>query len=70
MTMRTAAVFAAVLAAYGFDAKGDLLVQLLALSQLVAARIESKAPVTSPGIPPGHPDPAALVTTDCIRPVT
>ncbi len=63
-----AALDAAVLAAYGFDPKGDLLAQLLALNQLVAARIERKDPVTSPGLPPGHPDPASLVTPDCIRP--
>jgi SAM-dependent methyltransferase len=63
-----AALDAAVLTAYGFDPKGDLLAQLLALNQLVAARIESKEPVTSPGLPPGHPDPASLVTADCIRP--
>ena len=65
-----AALDAAVLAAYGFDTKGDLLAQLLALNQLVASRIAAGEPVTAPGIPPGHPAPAALVTTDCIRPVT
>ena len=63
-----AALDAAVLAAYGFDPKGDLLAQLLALNQSVAAQIANGAPVTSPGIPPGHPAPAALVTSDCIRP--
>ena len=63
-----AALDAAVLAAYGFDPKGDLLAQLLELNQLVAARIERGEPVTAPGIPPGHPDPASLVTDDCIRP--
>ncbi len=63
-----AALDAAVLAAYGFDPKGDLLAELLALNQSVAARIQRGEPVTAPGIPPGHPDPASLVTDDCIRP--
>ena len=63
-----AALDAAVLAAYGFDAKADLLTQLLALNLAVAARIERGEPVTAPGLPPGYPDPEILVTEDCIRP--
>ena len=58
------------LAAYGFTAQADLLAQLLALNQQVAARIERHEPVTAPGIPPGFPDPQTLVTEDCIRPAT
>lgn len=58
----------AVLTTSGFSAKKDLLAQLLALNQQVAARIEQGLPVTAPGIPPGHSDPQRLVTEDCIRP--
>jgi hypothetical protein len=58
----------AVLTAYGFSAKKDLLAQLHALNQQVAAKIERGEPVTAPGIPPGYPDPQRLVTQDCIRP--
>ena len=32
-----------------------------------AAREAAGLPVTAPGVPPGHPDPARLVTDDCIR---
>jgi hypothetical protein len=63
-----AALDAAVLAAYGFSARKDLLAQLLALNQAVAGRIEKGEPVTPPGIPPGFPNPETLITDDCIRP--
>jgi hypothetical protein len=63
-----AALDAAVLAAYGFTAKADLLAQLLALNQQVAARIEKGEPVTAPGIPAGFPAPETLLTEDCIKP--
>ena len=63
-----AALAAAVLAAYGFSAKKDLLAQLLALNLEVAARIERGEPVTAPGVPKNYPDPATLVTPDCIAP--
>ncbi len=63
-----AALDAAVLAAYGFSAKKDLLAQLLALNQSVAARLTAGEPVTAPGIPSGFPKPESLVTEDCIRP--
>jgi hypothetical protein len=42
---------AAVLTAYGFSAKKDLLAQLLALNQQVAAKIEKGEPVMPPGVP-------------------
>ena len=58
----------AVLAAYGFSGRKDLLAQLLALNLAVAARLERGEPVTAPGVPPSFPNPASLVTTDCIRP--
>jgi hypothetical protein len=63
-----AALDAAVLTAYGFSAKKDLLAQLLALNQQVAARIEQGLPVTAPGVPKLYPDPQQLVTEDCIKP--
>jgi hypothetical protein len=64
------ALDAAVLAAYGFSAKKDLLAQLLALNQQVAANIENGSSVTAPGVPKHYPDAKKLVTEDCIRPPT
>ena len=63
-----AALDAAVLAAYGFTAKADLLAQLLSLNQQVAAKLERTEPVTAPGIPAGFPNPESLISEDCIRP--
>jgi hypothetical protein len=63
-----AALDAAVLAAYGFSAKKDLLAQLLTMNLEVAAKIERGDPVTAPGVPKNYPDAKELVTTDCIRP--
>ena len=57
-----AALDAAVLAAYGFSAKKDLLAQLLALNRKVAAKIERGEPVTAPGVPKNYPDAKKLVT--------
>jgi hypothetical protein len=65
-----AALDTAVLTAYGFNAKKDLLAQLLALNQDVASRIEKGDPVTAPGVPNNYPDAKKLVTEDCIRPST
>ncbi len=62
-----AALDAAVLAAYGFDPKKDLLAQLLALNLEVAKRIEASEPVTAPGVPKDYSKPKELVTDDCIR---
>jgi hypothetical protein len=63
-----AALDAAVLAAYGFDAKKDLLAQILELNLTVAAREKQRLPVTAPGVPPAYGDAAKLVTDDCIKP--
>jgi hypothetical protein len=63
-----AALDAAVLAAYGFSTKKDLLAQLLTLNLEVAARIERGEPVTAPSVPRNYPDPTKLVTPDCIQP--
>jgi hypothetical protein len=62
-----AALDAAVLSAYGFSPKDDLLSRLLALNLEVARRESAGEAVTAPGIPPGYPDPTRLVTGDCIR---
>jgi len=63
-----AALAAAVLVAYGFDPKADLLKQLLDLNLAVAARLEKGEPVTAPGIPPDYGNPASLITEDAIQP--
>ena len=63
-----AALDAAVLAAYGFSAKKDLLAQLLALNLEVAGKIECSEPVTAPGVPKSYPEPSKLLTEDCIKP--
>src|SRR5207244_3087827 len=60
------ALDSAVLAAYGFDAKKDLLAQLLALNLEVAKRIEAGNLVTAPGVPKGYAKSKELVTDDCI----
>lgn len=63
-----AALDLAVLKAYGFSHGDDLLTQLLNLNLDLAARIERKNSVTSPGIPANFPTPSQLITDDCIRP--
>jgi SAM-dependent methyltransferase len=62
-----AALDKAVLAAYGFDPKADVLAQLLALNAQVAAREKAGEAVTPPAIPPDYPDPAELVSEGCIQ---
>ena len=47
-----AALDAAVLTAYGFDAKQDLLAQLLDLNRYVSSREKARECVTAPGVPP------------------
>lgn len=63
-----AALDAAVMAAYSFDSKADLLSQLLDLNQSVAAKIAAGQPVISPGLPPIITNPAPFITLDCIKP--
>ena len=63
-----AALDAAVLDAYGFSAKKDLLKQLLDLNLAVAKAIDKGQPVTAPGVPPSYGHPADLITDDCIQP--
>ena len=67
-----AALDVAVMKAYAFDPKQDLLQQLLDLNLLVADKEKKGKPVTAPGIPPSFiangGDPASLITQDCIKP--
>jgi len=63
-----AALDAAVLAAYGFSAKQDVLQQLLELNSQVAALIAAGGVATPPGVPPGYAKPATLVSKDCLGP--
>lgn len=62
------ALDAAVLKAYGFSARRDLLQQLLDLNLAVAKREKQSLPVVAPGVPPSYSgNRATLVTKDCIR---
>jgi NTP pyrophosphatase (non-canonical NTP hydrolase) len=61
------ALDAAVLNAYGFTPKKDLLAQLLKLNLQVSERIEADESVTAPGVPSWYPEVSRLVTEDCIR---
>ena len=60
---------AAVLAAYGFSPKADLLKQLLDLNHAVAAAEKAGQPVTTPGVPAGYGNSASLISEDCIQPI-
>lgn len=61
-----AALDAAVLKAYEFSAKRDLLEQILGLNQSVAAKITAGCTVTAPGIPTTYKKSAYLLSKDCI----
>lgn len=62
------ALDAAVLSAYGFSVKQDLLQQLLDLNRQVATLIAAGKAVTPPGAPSGYAKPATLVSKDCLGP--
>jgi SAM-dependent methyltransferase len=66
-----AALDTAVLDAYGFTPKRDILAQLLDLNEDVARREATDERVTPPGIPPGYlsdgGDSSDLISDDCIR---
>jgi len=57
----------AVMESYGFDEKGDLLSQLLALNLQVAAKEERKEKVQAPGWPEGIKGEEKFVTDDCVK---
>jgi hypothetical protein len=63
-----AALDAAVMEAYGFSARKDLLKQLLDLNLSVASAIKRGQPVTAPGVPASYGDASDLITADCIEP--
>ncbi len=63
-----AALDAAVLAAYGFHPAKDLIAQVLALNQYVAASIKSDRSITAPGLPADAKSRTDLITADCINP--
>lgn len=58
----------AVLDAYGFSEKDDILAQLLALNHDVATKIKAEEVVTAPGIPADYPNPDELISDGCIQP--
>jgi hypothetical protein len=55
----------AVLAAYGFSARKDILQQLLDLNTVIAADIAAGKTVNGPGVPPTYANKAKLVSGDC-----
>lgn len=63
-----AALDDAVVSAYGFSSKADLLSQLLSLNLEIAALIDSGRAVTGPGLPGSATDRSSLVSEDCARP--
>jgi len=62
------ALDAAVLDAYGFSARKDVLRQLLDLNLAVAKVIEEGGEATAPGVPATYGDSADIITPDCIGP--
>jgi len=58
------ALDAAVLKAYGFSAKRDLLEELLKLNQQVASQISAGKEANAPGIPAIYPTPGNLLSDD------
>ena len=56
----------AVMEAYGFSRKGDLLAKLLELNLRTSDAEVAEQKVTAPGIPPDFPNPETLITDDCI----
>jgi hypothetical protein len=57
----------ALMDAYGFSKKKDLLSQLLDLNAEVAARIRNGDPVLGPGIPANYAIPSRLISSDYVR---
>ncbi len=62
-----AALDKAVIDAYGFDEKKDLLSQLLELNLSVAAKEEKQEPVQAPGWPEHIKGKEKFITDDCVR---
>jgi hypothetical protein len=55
----------AVMAAYRFDGKKDLVAQVLALNATVAAHIKAGKAITGPGVPAVIADKASVVSSGC-----
>lgn len=55
----------AVVTAYGFDSKWDVVAQVFALKATVAVRIKTGQPVTGPGVPAVISDKSTMVSSDC-----
>jgi hypothetical protein len=61
-----AALDKAVMAAYGFASRENLLAQILALNADVSQRAVVGEPVVGPGVPTSYPTPAMLISTPAI----
>lgn len=57
----------AVLKAYGFTSKKDVLSQLLDLNFKLAEKLESNQAVSGPGIPESYKNPGSLVSVNCFK---
>jgi len=57
----------AVMEAYGFDNKKDILQQLLALNLELAEKEKNKIQIQKPGIPDYFANKHSLISTDCVR---
>ena len=55
----------AVVTAYGFESKKDVVAQVLALNATVAVRIKTGQPVTGPGVPAEISEKSRVVSSDC-----
>ena len=58
----------AVISAYGFDPKGDMLAQLLTLNETIFNKEKAGESVLAPGIPPYYPNPQDLISEYAISP--
>ncbi len=57
----------AVIEAYGFDTKADLLQQLLDLNLELSAKEQNSEEIQAPGIPKNYTDISKLITEDCVK---
>ncbi|PJF28518.1 MAG: class I SAM-dependent DNA methyltransferase, partial [Phototrophicales bacterium] len=58
----------AIISAYGFDPKGDMLAQLLSLNETIFHKEKAGESVLAPGIPPYYPNPQELISDYGIAP--
>jgi hypothetical protein len=57
----------AVRLAYGMPDSADAITFLFELNQAMAAKEAAGEAVAGPGLPPSITDPAAFITTDCVK---